>query len=139
MIMKNALLVITFLSLILAFSCNKDNEPGRFELLTAHAWTSDSLLVDGTDASGPGQLLENFKGDADFKKDGTGTFGQYTGTWRFAYEERKVVIESTALIIAVSANIIELTTSSLKITTLFPNQAEPTNPLNIRMTFKEKE
>ena len=69
------LLIITGLTLIL-WACNKDTESEKFKLLTAHIWTSDSLLAEGIDASGPGQILEKFKGDAKFNKDYTGYFGK---------------------------------------------------------------
>jgi hypothetical protein len=132
--MKNiALFVVSGLMLFAA--CKKNSESERFILLTTPVWSSDSLLVNGTDASGTGQLLEKFKGDAKFNKDGTGTFGQYTGTWRFSYSETNIVIESDSLQAPISTNIAELTAVSLKITTVFPSVPDP---LNIRMTFKAK-
>ena len=136
-IMKNLVLFLLFAGCVL-FACKKDEKSERFLLLTAHVWTSDSLLMDGADASGPGQMLEKFKGDIDFKTDGTGYFGQYTGTWRFSYNESQVVIESDSLQVPLSALIEELTQTSLKITTSYPNLLNPTSPFDIRMTFKPK-
>jgi hypothetical protein len=132
--MKNiALLIVT--GLIIFSACKKNSESERFVLLTTPVWTSDSLLVNGFDASGPGQLLEKFKGDAKFNKNGTGSFGQYTGTWRFSYNETNLVIESDSLLLPLTTNIVELTAISLKVTTVFPSSPDP---LNIRMTFKAK-
>jgi len=101
-------------------------------------WTSDSLLVDKLDASGPGQTLEKFKGDMKFEESGTGTFATYSGIWWFSDNESDIVILSSALGSPVTANIIELKTTSFKITTTFPNPVPGSAPLNIRMTFKPK-
>jgi len=128
------LLIITGLILIL-FACKKDPESEKFILLTAHIWTSDSLLADGVDASGPGQILEKFKGDALFNKDHTGYFGKYNGTWSFAYNETNIVIDSDSLQVALTTNIILLNDVSLKITTAYPSAQKP---IDIRMTFKVK-
>ena len=135
--MKNLVLFVIF-SACMVIACKKDEKSERFLLLTGHVWTSDSLLMDGIDASGPGQTLEKFKGDIDFKADGTGYFGQYTGTWRFSYNETQVVIESDSLQVPLSALIEELTAISLKITTSYPNLINPSDPFDIRMTFKPK-
>lgn len=135
--MKNLVLFVIFTACIV-FACKKDEKSERFRLLTGHEWTSDSLLMDGVDASGPGQRLEKFKGDINFKVDGTGYFGQYTGTWRFSYNETQVVIESDSLQVPLSALIEVLTESSLKITTSYPNLLNPSDPFDIRMTFKPK-
>jgi hypothetical protein len=105
-------------------------------LLTTPIWASDSLLVDGEDASGPGQILENFKGDAKFKEDGTGYFGRFTGTWRFSRDESEVIIITDSLVFPLTTKIEELTTESLKITTGFPDLLG--NDMDIRMTFNAK-
>jgi hypothetical protein len=106
--------------------------------LTGPVWASDSLLVEGIDASGPGQFLAKFKGDIKFREDGTGYFGQYTGTWRFTFNETEILIYSDSLQIRpLTTNIAELTKISLKMTTSYPT-ANPFNPLDIRMTFKAK-
>lgn len=129
---------ILFLLLISAFvavtACNKDKTSSRFDLLTAHTWTSDSLLADGVDASGTGQMLENFKGEAKFNKDGTGTFGQYTGTWMFVDSETNLVISSPSLPFSLTTHIVELKSTSLKVTFTYPVQP----PVKIRMTFRPK-
>jgi hypothetical protein len=130
----SSLIVLTVL--ILA-SCGKDDDQSdRFNFLTGTQWQSDSLLINGIDASGPGQPLEPFKGEAVFRKDGTGDFGAYSGTWRFAQNETELVINSDSLDFPLATQIVELTAISLKVTTSFPNFFEPENPLFLRLTFK---
>ena len=138
--MKNLALIFIATVSILAFSCRKtDKTTERFRLLTTVVWASDSLLANGVDASQPGGMLVNLKGDARFKEDGTGTFGDYTGTWRFNSDETKLTITSSALIIPmITTDVKELTATSLKITTSFTNPLAPGTPVNIRMTFKAK-
>jgi hypothetical protein len=137
--MKKIALIIITVALWALWACNKDTESEKFRLLTAHIWTSDSLLAEGIDASGPGQILEKFKGDAKFNKDYKGYFGKYTGTWKFAYDETNIVIDSDSLQVAITTNIVLLNEVSLKVTTAYPNVLNPSNPLDIRMTFKTKE
>jgi len=132
--MKRTLLLFMLMMTIIASSCNKDKESERFTLLTSRTWTSDSLLANGVDASDPGEMLALFKGDADFNKDGTGTFGQYTGTWMFTDNETNVAITSPDLPFALTTHIVELTAVSFKVTFTFPGLI----PANIRMTFKPK-
>lgn len=138
--MKRFLFLSVFIAgfLFLA-SCDKDDETSdRFTLLTSVAWQSDSLLINGVDASGPGEMLENFRGKAHFREDYTGTFGSYEGTWSFAQNESELVIRSDSLPIPMlSTKIQELTQESLKVTTSFPDLQNPTGPaLQIRLTFK---
>jgi hypothetical protein len=133
--MKNIALFLAICLCFQIFSCQKESQSEKFKLLTGPVWASDSLLVNGDDASGPGGLLENFKGDVKFNEDYTGNFGTYTGTWRFAAGETQLVISSTALPIPLTAIITELTQSSLKVTTTF---LVPPDTLKIRMTFKAK-
>lgn len=133
--MKNIVaLFIIFLSFSI-FSCNKDSESERFKLLTTPTWESDSLLADGIDASGPDGVLKNFKGEVKFNENGTGNFGVYEGSWRFAYDETQIVIETDSLQIPLTTQIAELTSASLKITTSYPNIVTGL-PIKIRMTFK---
>jgi len=132
--MKKILFLLLPVTLMLAASCGKEKTSERFRLLTAHEWTSDSLLADGVEAGGPGQILEKFKGDVIFREDGTGTFGQYSGTWVFTDNETSLAIDSSDLLITVPAHIVELTENSLKVT--FPFPAETI--INVRMTFKPK-
>ena len=132
--MKKIALFAVLIIGILTFSCSKDSESERFKLLTNPTWLSDSLLVNGDDASGPGGLLENFKGTIKFNTDYTGTFGSYTGTWRFAFDETQLVISSDSLLLPLTAIIEELTSSSLKVTTSYT--LPPATLLDIRMTFK---
>jgi hypothetical protein len=139
MVMKNALISIIFIVGLVVFSCSKKEvESKNFILLTSHIWVSDSLLIEGEDASGPGGMLEIFKGEVIFNKDRSGTYGNYSGTWSFAEEETKIVLASDSLGFPLTTNIEELTTISLKITTEFPSAIDPENPMNIRMTFKAK-
>jgi hypothetical protein len=135
--MKHLLILLVFAGCFFS-SCKKDSQSDRFKFLTGPVWVSDSLLVNGIDASGTGGFLENFKGDAKFKTDGTGYFGNYTGSWRFASAETQIVIMADSLSIPLTANIAELTNISLKVTTSYPNILNPASPINIRMTFKSK-
>jgi hypothetical protein len=134
--MKNILLFLVIIFSFQLFSCKEEEQSEKFMLLTGPVWASDSLLVNGVDASGPGEILENFKGDARFNEDYTGYFGAYTGKWRFAQGETQIVISSASLPITLTAIIAELTENSLKITTSY--QVPPADPVNIRMTFKAK-
>jgi hypothetical protein len=131
--MKNVALLLVIVCCFQLSSCNDTSYSEKFNLLTGPIWLSDSLLVNGVDGSGPGGLLENFKGTARFNKDYTGTFGSYTGKWKFAYNETQLVISSDSLPIPLTAIINELTQSSLKVSTSY---AIPPVTLNIRMTFK---
>ena len=132
--MKRPLLLFMLVMTIIALSCNKEKVSDRFTLLTSHTWTSDSLLANGVDASDPGEMLALFKGDASFNEDGTGTFGQYSGTWMFTDNETNVAITSPDLPFALTTHIVELTKVSLKVTFTFPG----VTPTSIRMTFKPK-
>jgi hypothetical protein len=133
--MKNIVLALMVISSFLIFSCSNNSQSDNFKLLTGPVWQSDSLLVNGVDASGPGGLLENFKGDVKFNTDYTGNFGSYTGTWRFAFNETQIVISSDSLPLPLTAVIDELTGSDLKISTSYP---VPPVTIDIRMTFKAK-
>ena len=136
--MKNIALLTFISASLLIFSCNKDDRSERFKLLTGPTWVTDSLLANGVDASVPGGVLEKFKGDANFKEDGTGNFGKYTGEWRFNVEETQLTITTDSMPLPIITNIKELTKISLKVTTLVPNPLDQYNPFNIRMTFKAK-
>lgn len=136
--MRKCIMPLFFVFLLLFCRCGNNKESDRFELLTGPVWASDSLLVNGTDAGGPGQLLYKFRGDAKFNDDGTGTFGKYTGTWWFTESQTQIVISSDSLLIPLTTRIIELTTSSLKIKTAVPDPVNLPNQLQIRMTFKAK-
>jgi hypothetical protein len=136
--MKNIAVLIVVTGCLLIASCKEETQSESFKLLTTPIWVSDSLLANGADASGPGQMLENFKGEAKFNEDMTGYFGSYTGTWRFAFDETQIVITTASLPIPLTTLIAELTKSSLKITTSYPDPLKPTTPVKIRMTFKAK-
>jgi len=130
-------LLLLTISLLVMMACTKDknNASERFILLTGPIWESDSLLANGVDASGPGELLEDFAGEAKFNKDGTGYFGEYTGTWAFSGSENYLTIASDSLPVPLTTKIEELTSISLKITTSFPAVPEA---IDIRITFKAK-
>ena len=133
--MKNLALLFIISGIIFASSCKKDRKSERFILLTTPVWTTDSLLADGQDASGPGQVLEKFKGDAKFKEDGTGYFGIYEGEWRFNPAETQITIRTDSLILPIVADIKMLTADSLKITTTVPDKINPLISIAIRMVF----
>ena len=136
--MKNIAVLIVVTGCLLIASCKEEGQSESFKLLTNPVWVSDSLLANGIDAGGVGGMLENFKGEAKFNEDMTGYFGAYTGTWRFAFDETQIVITTASLPIPLTTKIAELTKTSLKVTTSYPNPLNPTTPINIRMTFKAK-
>jgi hypothetical protein len=122
---------------LFVFACTKKEKSEKFKLLTTPTWISDSLLANKVDASGPGEMLEKFKGDAKFGEDGTGTFGFYSGQWRLNSSETQVTIVTDSLILPIICDIIELKTTSLKITTVVSDK-NTQEPVDIRMTFKAK-
>jgi hypothetical protein len=131
---KNMVLLLLILAAFALTDCKKD-EVDRFELLTGPVWITDSLLANGVDAGNPGQLLYKFKGNARFNKDFTGTFGKYTGTWKFLENETQILIKSDSLALPLTSNIVELTEESFKITTAVPDLTGQTAMIKIRMTF----
>jgi hypothetical protein len=139
--MKKAIIFFVLISAAYIFvSCNKE-EPlsEKFISLTSNVWVADSLLADGEDVSGTGGLLEDFTGDTKFNDDGTGYVGSITGTWQFTNSESQIVITSDSLALPVTANIVELTATSLKLTTSFPDlTVNPPVNIPIRMTFVPK-
>ena len=136
--MRNIALLAFISACLLIFACNKNDRSERFKLLTSPIWRADSLFANGVDATGPGQILEKFAGDAKFDEDGSGYFGDYTGQWRFNVQETQLTIITDSLPLPIIADIKEITSISLKITTVVPNQLDPDTPFNIRMTFKAK-
>ncbi len=136
MVSRNIVITIaTVLLLVLACS-KKDDNSENFIFLTDNTWLSDSLLVNGIDASGEGEPLEKFVGEATFNKDGSGTFGLYDGAWYFTNNETVITITTEDLPIPLTCNIVELTASSFKITTSFNDPI--LGQLAIRITFKAK-
>src|SRR5450759_1724903 len=123
--MKNLALLLIISGCFFMSSCKKNSQSEPFKLLTGNIWASDSLLANGVDASGPGGMLRNFKGETKFNEAGTGYFGIYTGTWRFAYNETQIVITTDSLPLPLTTKIAELTKISLKITTSYPNLVNP--------------
>jgi hypothetical protein len=132
---------LTFLLIVAAglllMAC-EEKKSERFILLTTPTWRADSLYADGVDASGAGQVLAKFVGDAKFKEDGTGYFGKYVGEWMLSLDENYLTITSDSIPVAIIADIELLTTTDFKITTAVPNPLNLTDPFDIRMTFKAK-
>jgi hypothetical protein len=137
--MKKLSLCFIILFSLFVFACSKKEKSEKFKILTTPVWKADSLLANKLDASGPGGLLEKFKGEAEFKEDGSGTFGSYIGNWVFNPAETQITIFSDSLPnrLPVTCDIVELKTTSLKITTIVPDK-NTSEPINIRMTFKVK-
>lgn len=133
--MKKSGLLLLFMTFLVITSCDKD-ESERFKLLTGSIWVSHQLLVDGEDASAG--LLANFKGEAKFNEDGTGSFGELTGTWTFAQNETQIRIATPDYPFPIVTDIEELTATTLIITTLFPNLENLQETLDILMSFKAK-
>lgn len=134
--MKRLSILLIIAAGILIAACEKKSE--RFILLTTPIWVSDSLYADGVDASGAGQLLAKFVGDVKFNEDGTGYFGKYTGEWMLSVDENYLTITTDSLPIPIVADIDMLTSTDLKITTNVLNPVNPSDPFDIRMTFKAK-
>lgn len=134
--MKNIALLLVISGCIFVSSCKKDTNSDAFKFLTGPTWVSDSLLVNGVDGSAG--ILNNFHGEAKFNEDGTGKFGNYTGKWRFAFNETQLVISSDSLPIPLTSKIVELKQNSLKLTTSFPDPGNLGTFWDIRMTFKPK-
>ncbi len=139
--MKKVILFSLIVIVTAAFvnSCKKDKvNSDNLNLLTNHIWKADSLLADGADESGPGGMLEMFKGDTKFNDDGTGYVGDINGTWNFSDDEKSIVITSDSLQFPVTTNIEELTEQSLKLTTSFPKDSTLSVFSAVRMTFIPK-
>lgn len=136
--MRNILPVLVILSVIVIFSCDTKEEAPvltPYEMLTTRIWLSDSLLANGQEAGGEGQLLEKFNGEAEFRTDGTGTFGEFTGSWNLSADNKEITIQTDSMPAFVT-QVVELSLVSLKITT--PFEIMPGEVINIRMTFKKK-
>jgi hypothetical protein len=136
--LKNIVVLAGCILMLLLAGCPKTDPDDRFELLTTPLWQTDSLLANGVDASGPGQLLARFKGEAKFRNDGTGYFGIFKGTWWFTENRTQIIIKTDSIPLPLTSKIVELTTTSFKITTVFPDLTGQTGERNIRMTFKAK-
>ncbi len=132
------LLLFLFILLALGYVACKEEEPvlTPYELLTTRIWASDSLLANGVDASGPGEMLETFKGNAFFNTDGTGVLGEYDATWVLSVDNTEITINTTDPPMEIITTIRELTKESLKITTAVADISNPGQFIEIRMTFK---
>jgi len=136
--MKKITFAIFIIAGFILYSCTEEEKSERFKLLTGVVWESDSLLANGEDASDPGEMLAKFKGEARFNEDGTGVFGIYTGNWSLGYSDTEIAIISDSLPFTLTTEIRELTASSLKIDTGYPNLVNPDDPIEIHMTFIAK-
>lgn len=134
--MRNFVLFLVIAGAFYFTSCKKDKTSDNFKNLTGVTWRSDSLLVNGVDASSG--LLKSFIGDVKFNEDYTGSFGSYKGSWTFALNETELIITSDSLPIPLTTKIVELKSTSLKLTTTFPNPQNFLDQLYLRMTFKPK-
>lgn len=130
------MLIVILVSLYFT-CCKKDdeNKSVNYLLLASHPWKSDSLLADGVEAGGEGELLHGFSGETRFNDDGAGYIGEYNGTWSFHSGETQLLIDSDSLPVVITVFIEELKEKSLKITTQFPNISNPVEKIDIRMTF----
>lgn len=136
--MRNIIGLSLITAYLLLSGCNKDDESERFKLLTTPVWTSESILANGVEPAGSWIFLKQFSGDAKFNKDGTGSFGSYTGQWRFNEDETEITIITTAVPLPIITDIVELTSKSLKITTTVNNPLNPLESADVSMTFKAK-
>jgi hypothetical protein len=137
--MKKAGLLFLILPLLFFVSCDKDDDDDvseRFRLLTSPVWILEELLVNGIEPTEG--FLANFRGETDFREDGTGSFGELSGTWEFRQNETQIRITTPAFPVPIPANIVELTASSLIISALVPNPENLQETLDIRMTFRAK-
>lgn len=132
--------ILIMMAFLCAFhACKKDEEDKLSEkeiLLTNNTWNSISLLADGIEAGGVGEILYEFAGETVFNPDGTGQVGDYTGTWELSADETQIIIISDALDMPLTANIILLTEDTLEIFTVFPDTS--TNPprlIEVEITF----
>jgi hypothetical protein len=133
--MNRTLLVLLLAISLVMSGCDRDDEEDvseRFLLLTGTVWVSDQLLINGEDASQG--LLANFQGEAIFEPDGTGSFGQYTGTWEFLNNETNLRILPQGFL-PIIAEIVTLTQETLEIVTGFPNPENPSQTWEVRMKF----
>jgi hypothetical protein len=135
--MKKIIFLLIIAAGLLVSACSQKKSE-RFILLTTPIWRTDTLYADGVDASGPGQLLAKFKGDAKFHENGTGYFGQYVGEWMLSVDENYLTITSDSIQIPIIAQIYMLTNTDFRITTTVPNPTNLSDPYDIRMTFKAK-
>ena len=136
--MRNIIGLSLITAYLLLSGCNKDDESERFKLLTTPVWTSESILANGVEPAGSWIFLKQFSGDAKFNKDGTGSFGSYTGEWKFNAAETEITIITTAVSLPIITDIEELTSKSLKITTTVNNPLNPLESADVSMTFKAK-
>jgi len=136
--MKNIIGLSLITAYLMLSGCNKEDESERFKLLTTPVWTSESILANGVEPAGSWIFLKQFGGDAKFNKDGTGSFGSYTGQWRFNEDETEITIITTTVPLPIITEIVVLTSQSLQITTTINNPLNPLESADVSMTFKAK-
>jgi len=123
--MRNIIGLSLITAYLLLSGCNKDDESERFKLLTTPVWTSESILANGVEPAGSWIFLKQFSGDAKFNKDGTGSFGSYTGEWKFNAAETEITIITTAVSLPIITDIVN-------------NPLNPLESADVSMTFKAK-
>ena len=136
--MKRSVFLFCITACMLIIACSKEKESERFKLLTTPVWTSESILANGVEPAGSWVFLKQFSGDAKFNKDGTGTFGSYTGQWRFNEDETEITIITSTVPLPIITDIVVLTSQSLRITTTINNPLNPSESADVSMTFKAK-
>jgi hypothetical protein len=134
--MRSALLVSAVICLLIT-ACSKDEKSERFRLLTTPVWSSESFDASGPDTTGIGILVKQLKGDAKFKEDGTGSFGNFTGQWKFLSDETQIQI-LTQILPPIITDIIQLTAQTLKLSATVTIITHPQDPIDLVMTFKAK-
>ena len=136
--MKDRIFLFCITACMILFSCSKKDKSERFILLTTPVWTTESIVATGTDTTGIGVLIKQLEGDAKFNEDGSGSFGSFTGQWWFNPDETNITIKTQSLIVAIVADIIQITAQSLKLSTPVTLPTHPSDPINLLITFKAK-
>jgi hypothetical protein len=122
--MKNTKFFFRLLVVILFFvtACGDKEDapkpPSRTELLAAKTWKMNKVLGNGIDATNEPMLAQyktlQFKFNADGAYTLTSLIGAQTGTWAFADNETKVILDPNTAS-ELTWNIVELKDNSLKL------------------------
>lgn len=136
--MRNIVCLSFITAVLLLTACSKDKKSERFRLLTTPVWVSESILVDGEEAAGDWDFLNEFTGEAKFNEDGTGSFGSFTGQWRFNEAETEITITTETMPLPIVTIIIELTSERLEISTVTLNPKNPSESAEVTMIFKTR-
>jgi hypothetical protein len=126
--MKNTSLFYALMALLLVglTSCPKDKDPApptKTELLTAHTWKVNTIMLNGVDFTNRQEVAYFKNSEVDFKADKTYSWktsqGNDTGVWEFNAAET-TIIENKGTQGENEWGVDELTRESLKIrTTLY--------------------